>query len=197
MLHEKLLENDPGRLALQSLLSPLVSSGTRVRLLLRFFGNPQASSYLRELASEMGSSTNSVREELNRLSEAQLLTHAKNGREVRYQANQQHPLFSELISIAQKVLGLDQVLDQIIHRLGDLQLALLVDDYAQGRDTGIIDLVLVGHINPKRLNELVATTEGYIKRKIRTLCLTPEEYDRLGPTLGAKPQMVLWQGREA
>lgn len=186
-----------GRHPVQSLLSPLVSSATRVRLLLRFFGNPQASSYLRELAGEMGSSTNAVREELNRLSEAKLLTHAKNGREVRYQANQQHPLFSELISIAQKVLGLDQVLGQIIHRLGELQLALLLDDYAQGRDTGIIDLVLVGRINPKRLNELVATTEGYIKRKIRTLCLTPEEYERLGETLRSKPHMVLWQGREA
>lgn len=178
---------------MQSLLSPLVSSGTRLRLLLRFFGNPNASSYLRELASEMGSSTNAVREELNRLSEAQLLTHSKNGREVRYQANQQHPLFTELISIAKKVLGLDQVLDQIIHRLGELQLALLLDDYAQGRDTGIIDLVLVGSINPKRLGDLVNTTEAYIKRKIRTLCLTPEEYQTLGETLRQKPHMVLWQ----
>lgn len=181
---------------MESLLSPLVSSGTRVRLLLRFFGNPKASSYLRELASEMGSSTNAVREELNRLSDAKLLTHAKNGREVRYQANQGHPLFSELISIAQKVLGLDQVLENIIHRLGELQLALLLDDYAQGRDTGIIDLVLVGRINPKRLAELVTTTEGYIKRKIRTLCLTPEEYARLGEPLRQKPHMVLWQGKE-
>jgi len=53
-------------------LDSLITSQTRVKLLLRFFLNPESRSYLRELAEEFGESTNSVRVELNRLTEAGL-----------------------------------------------------------------------------------------------------------------------------
>lgn len=178
---------------MESLLSPLVSSTTRVRLLLRFFANPQSSTYLRALAGEFDLSTNAVREELARLSQAKLLNSFKNGREVHYQANTQHPLFSELVSIVKKVLGIDKVVENIIQQLGEIKLALLMDDYALGKDTGIIDLVLVGRIDQSRLNELVGKTEGFIKRKIRTLCLTSEEHARLAGVLEQRPCLLLWQ----
>jgi hypothetical protein len=180
---------------MESLLSPLVSSKTRVRLLLRFFSNPDSTSYLRALAGEFGVSSNAVREELNRLSQAKLLTSQKNGREVNYRANQKHPLFGELVSIVQKVLGIDKVIENIIEQLGDLKLALLVDDYALGKDTGIIDLVLVGNIDQNRLSQLVAKTEEYTKRKIRTLCLTSDEFEKLKPVLAERPQLLLWENK--
>jgi DNA-binding transcriptional ArsR family regulator len=180
---------------MENLLSPLVTSNTRLRLLLRFFSNPGASSYLRELAGELEVSPNAVREELNRLSQAKLLNSFRKGREVRYQANDGHPLYRELFSIVQKILGIDQVIETIVMGLGDLQLALLVDDYAQGRDSGIIDLVLMGNIKQKSVASLVDRTESYIKRKIRTLCLTPEEYERLSPVLLERPHLVLWDRR--
>lgn len=178
---------------MDSLLSPLVSSGTRVRLLLRFFANPGRSAYLRALAGEYDLSPNAVREELSRLSQAKLLTSFKSGREVHYQANTEHPLFGELVSMVKKALGLDKVVDNIIEQLGELELALLIDDYAMGRDSGIIDLVLVGRIQQKRLAGLVSLTESYIKRKVRTLCLTPEEYANLTANLSSRPHLVLWQ----
>lgn len=181
---------------MENLLSPLVTSNTRMRLLLRFFSNPDATSYLRELAGELEVSPNAVREELSRLSQAKLLNSYRKGREVRYQANEGHPLFRELTSIVRKILGIDRVVDNIVMELGDLQLALLMDDYAQGRDSGIIDLVLMGNIKQKSVTSLVAHTESYIKRKIRTLCLTPEEYERLKPVLLERPHLVLWDKRD-
>jgi DNA-binding transcriptional ArsR family regulator len=182
---------------MDSLLSPLVSSGTRVRLLLRFFANPGRSAYLRALAGEYDLSPNAVREELSRLSQARLLTSHRQGREIHYQANTEHPLFGELVSMVKKALGIDKVVDNIIDQLGELELALLIDDYAMGRDSGIIDLVLVGRIQQKRLAGLVSLTEGYIKRKIRTLCLTPEEYRGLAGNLLERPHLVLWQAEGA
>lgn len=177
---------------LNSLLSPLVTSNTRAKLLLRFFSNPDVSSYLRELANEFRLSTNSVREELNRLTEAKLLTSFKNGREVRYQASPKHPLFTELVSIAKKTLGIDYILEHIVQQLGDLKLALLIDDYAIGRDSGILDLVLVGELDQARLTKLVARTEGLIQRKVRALCLTQDEFKQLKSVLEQRPQLVLW-----
>ncbi len=181
---------------MEILLAPLISSNTRAKLLLRFFSNPGVSSYLRALSGEFCLSSNTVREELNRLTEAQLLRAQKNGREVRYQANDKHPLFSELKSIAKKVLGIDRVIEEIIEQLGDLKMAMIMDDYAEGRDSGIIDLVLVGLIDQRLLAELVAKTEGYIKRKIRTLCLTWDEYNNLAPTLAKRPRLILWEQGE-
>jgi len=61
-------------------LDSLITSQTRVKLLLKFFLNPERRSYLRELAEEFGESTNSVRVELNRLNEAGLLTSFDEGR---------------------------------------------------------------------------------------------------------------------
>jgi len=177
---------------LKSLLSPLVTSNTRAKLLLRFFSNPDSSSYMRELANEFSVSTNSVREELNHLSEAKLLTTFKNGREVRYKASPKHPLFNELVSIAKKTLGIDHILEHIVQQLGELKLALLIDDYAIGKDSGILDLVLVGNLDQARLAELVARTEVLIQRKVRTLCLTQKEFEGLRKMLAQRPQLILW-----
>ncbi|MBW1864012.1 MAG: hypothetical protein JRJ02_16895, partial [Deltaproteobacteria bacterium] len=132
---------------------------------------------------------NSVREELNQLKKTQFLKSEKDGRQVYYMANQDHPLFPELRSMVNKVIGLDQVIDSIVTRLGDLELAFVLDDYAEGKDTGIMDLLLVGNIDQYHLNDLSRKTERYIKRKIRSLVLSRDEYDDLEPTdLGGKYQ---------
>jgi hypothetical protein len=92
-----------------------------------------------------------------------------------------------------KVMGLDQVVDSILDRLGDLEKAFIIDDYAEGKDTGIIDLVLVGNINPYHLNDLSRKTERYIKRKIRSLVLSREEFDDFIPKLESRPHFLAWE----
>ena len=175
------------------LFAGLISSKTRIKLLVRFFFNPGTKAYLRELAKELRVSTNAVREELNQLTHTKLLTSEKDGRNVFYSANHEHPLFPELRSIAGKVMGLDQVIDSILTRLGDLEKAYLIDDYAEGKDTGIIDLVLVGNIDQYHLNDLSRKTERYIKRKIRPLVLTREEFQDFKPMLENKPHFLAWE----
>ena len=179
-----------------NLFAGLIASKIRIKLLVRFFFNPETTSYLRELAKEFRVSTNSVREELNSLTKTNLLTVEKAGRMVRYTANPGHPLFPELKSIVAKVVGLDQVIDSILTRLGDLEKAWLIDDYAEGKDTGIIDLVLIGDIDKANLMDLTTKTERYIERKIRTLTMTQEEYEERGTMLKNRPRFVLWQQKE-
>ena len=57
---------------------------------------------------------------------------------------------------------MDKILDSMIERLGNLEKALLIDDYAEGKDTGIIDLVLIGDIDQISLQDLTRKTEKYI-----------------------------------
>ena len=179
-----------------NLFSGLISSKTRIKLLVRFFFNPAIKSYLRELAKEFDLSTNAVREELNQLTKTNLLKSHKNGRNVYYAANPEHPLFPELRSMVSKVMGMDQVIDGIVSRLGDLERAYLIGDYAEGKDTGIIDLILVGSINQYHLHDLSKKTERYINRKIRTLVLTREEYKAFEEKMKTQTHLLIWEGKK-
>ena len=55
------------------MLDSLITSKTRIKLLLKFFLNSSMKAYLRGLAEEFGESTNAIRLELNHLEEAGLL----------------------------------------------------------------------------------------------------------------------------
>ena len=181
---------------MNDLFAGLISSKTRIKLLVRFFFNPKTRSYLRELAKEFNCSTNSVREELNQLTTTKLLKSEKSGRQVFYKANQDHPLFPELKSMVAKMMGIDQVIDSIVSRLGKLESAYLVDDYAEGKDSGIVDLLLVGDIDPYHLNDLSRKTERYIKRKIRSLVYSRSEYEDLKLTLENRPRVLIWEAND-
>jgi DNA-binding transcriptional ArsR family regulator len=178
---------------LDNLLTGLISSKTRIKLLMRFFLNPGTRSYLRELAKEFGVSTNAVREELNQLTKTNLLTCEKKGRSVLYSANTRHSLFPELRSIVQKVLGIDMVIDSIVNRLGNLEAAYLIGDYAEGKDSGIIDLLFVGDIDHYHLNDLSRKTEHYVKRKIRPLVISSKELNDFLPKLAGRPRVLIWE----
>lgn len=178
---------------MNSLFSGLITSKMRVRILMRLFLNPDQHAYLRGLADEFGASTSQVRDELQHLSEVGLLESKKDGRQMNYQANQSHPLFPELQSMVKKSLGMDQILESILERLGNLKQAYLIDDYAQGKDTGLIDLLLVGDIDRENLEDLVKKTEKYIGRKIRTLVVNETEFKSMGNFFIQKPSVLLWE----
>jgi hypothetical protein len=163
---------------------------------MRLFLNPARHAYLRELAAESGASPSQIKEELAQLTAYGLLTHERVGRQVDYRANRAHPLFPELHSMVKKALGMDHILESILSRLGNLDMAFLLDDYAEGKDSGIVDLCLIGDIDQNNLRDLTEKSERYLRRKIRTLVLTQEEYARIRGLLAKRPCMVLWESRQ-
>ncbi len=160
---------------------------------MRLFLNPEQEVYIRKLASEFGISSNLASEEFHSLSKAGYLLSRKDGRQIFYRANTEHPLFPEIHSMVRKAIGVNHIEEVILKKLGNIESAFVVDDYAEGKDTGIIDLVIVGDVNKENLNDLVRKTESFIKRKIRLLVLTKSEFLELKnyfkdrPTLGLFP----------
>ena len=181
---------------MDNLLSGIISSKTRIKLLMRFFFNPKTRSYLRELAKDFNVSSNAVREELNQLKKTNLLKSEKNGRQVFYRANTDHSLFPELKSMVSKVMGIDQVIDGIVSRLGDVECAYLIDDYAEGKDSGIIDILLVGNVDRYHLSDLSRKTERYINRKIRSLVISKDEFKTFQSELSKRPNLLIWQNKK-
>lgn len=149
------------------MLETLITSKTRLRLLVKFFVNAANQAHMRGLADEFGESTNAIRKELNNLSEAGYLEKEAVGNKIEYKANTKHPLFTSLQSIVRKYLGLDTIIEKVVDRLGEVEQVWLIGDYAQGKDSGSIEVVIVG----KNLDETYSTQlsekiESLINRKL-------------------------------
>lgn len=178
------------------MLDSLITSKTRIKLLLKFFLNPDTKAYLRGLADELGENTNAVRVELNRLTKAGLLDTSADGRTKIYQANIKNTLFPELHSLVKKYLGIDELIDNFLAKLGYIEMAFITDDYAKGVDSGIIDLVIVGVIKDRNfLQHLQDKTEDVIKRKIRLIILNNEEFQKLKQKLKFDKALIIWNNK--
>lgn len=175
------------------MLDSLITSKTRIKLLLKFFSNSNSTAYLRSLADEFNESTNSVRLELNSMTKAGLLTSKENGRTIEYQANKKHPLFPEINNLALKHFGLYNIAENVVKRLGNVELAFVTGDYANGIDGGIIDLVLIGDIDQSALENMISKVEKKISRKVRPLVLSSKEFDVLKGTLQPEKALMLWK----
>ena len=174
------------------MLNSLITSKTRLKLILKFFLNPDTSAHLRGLANEFGESTNGIRVELNRLTEAGLLEANHDNRNVFYKANLKHMLFPEINSIVRKYLGIDQMVETIVKELGNVELALVTGDYAQGVDSGLVDLVIVGDVDKEYLHFLIAKTEDIISRKVRVLVLNKSEFKMLIEKFKTEKLLYVW-----
>ncbi len=159
------------------MIETLISSKTRVRLLLKFFLNPSNKSHLRGLESEFKESTNAIRLELNRFEEAGLLHAEKDGNKKVFGANTAHPLFRPIQNLIRSYVGIDHLIENVIDRLGDIHMVYLTGDYAQGKESNIIDLVIVGdYIDKPYLSKLALKAESFLKRKIRHVVYSTKEW---------------------
>jgi len=149
------------------MLESLITSKTRLRLLIKFFINIANKGYLNSLASEFGESTNSVRKELNNLTFAGYLEKENENNKVIYRANTTHPLFKTIQKIVHKHLGIEDILETVYNKIGDVRKIIILGDYAKGVDSGVIEILIVGdNINKKYLDEISPKIEKKIKRKV-------------------------------
>ncbi len=139
--------------------------------------------HLRGLAEEFGDSTNSVRVELQKLEDAGLLQSTQNGRKVQYRVNHSNPFYADLVVLVSKYLGFDVLIQNILERVGDLEEAYVVGDYATGVDSGTIDLVLVGHLHTAVVDDLIPKVEQSIGRKITYTLHTAGSVELMGAYL--------------
>ncbi|MCH7402101.1 winged helix-turn-helix domain-containing protein [Belliella kenyensis] len=133
---------------------------------MKFFSHSNTG-YLRALAKEFDESTNSVRVELNRLTEAGLLETADEGRLKVYKANESHPFFSEIRNMVSKFFGLEELMEKIVRRMGAVEKAYIIGEYAMGNDTGEIEILLIGkNLDLQYLEFLKNKTFEKLQRKV-------------------------------
>lgn len=149
------------------MLNKIITSKTRLRLLIKFFISQANKGHLNGLANEMGESTNSIRKELNHLYDAGYLNKIKNENKIEYQVNSKHPLFNTLRNVVLKHLGLEDIVEAVLEKMGNIKKIILVGDYAQGKDSGNIEVFLIGkNLDMNYISQLELKIEKIIDRKV-------------------------------
>jgi len=178
------------------MLETLITSKTRVKILTKFFLNPQAKAYLRGLEEAFGESSNSVRLELNRFENAGLLNSSKEGNRKVYTANIKHPLFPDIHNILRKHLGIEHVIEEVIKKLGQVDEVWLSGEFAKGNNSSTIDLLLIGTaIDEEYLKQLRDKATGLISRNIRLTLFTPETFTKMKGKIKTTDIFLLWKSK--
>lgn len=176
------------------MLEALITSKTRLKLLLKFFLNSDTTAYLRSLEPEFGESTNAIRQELNRFEKAGLLATDMVGNKKVYHANTGHPLFPDINNLLMKYVGIDQVIDKVVKKLGKLEMVYLVGELAKGKNSPIIDLWFIGeNIDKNYLLELVEKVEKVLERKLRYIIINSKELQDFLKTKNKNELLLLWK----
>ena len=144
---------------------------------MKFFSRPGVRAHLRGLAEELGESTNSIRLELNKLEQAGLLRKETEGQKNVYSVDEGNTFYSELVNLVSKYLGFDQIINDLISKVGEIKEVYIVGDYARGIDGGLIEVVVVGNIQPIEIAQIVKSIEHKISRKINLVIFDSEFND--------------------
>ena len=167
------------------MLDSLITSKTRLKLLIKFFVSSTNKGYLRGIAEEFNESTNSIRKELNQLSDAGYLNKFQENNKIYYCANVEHPLFKSLQGLVRTFLGIDQAIDHVLERTGDVEQVSLLGDYANGVDSGLIEILVSGRdIDSAYLLQVSGKTEKLLGKKIKIYLEKPKEVNQ---------QIILYQ----
>lgn len=149
------------------MLQNIITSRTRLRLLVKFFINVANTGYLRGLANEMNENTNAIRKELNHLSDSGFIIREELDSKIIYRANAAHPFFEILQQMVRKYVGIDDIVERIFERIGAVSKVYLIGDYAKGLDTGLIEIVVVGdNLDQEYLNQIASKVSKEIEKKV-------------------------------
>jgi hypothetical protein len=152
------------------ILEQLFTGKIRLKLITRLFLNPNTRVFLRGLEREFAVSSNTVRLELAKLTEMHLIKEYNtedNSKIKAYGVNMEHPMFSSLRQIVLQYIGIDQLLEHILAKLGDVEEVYLTGELAEGRNSYFVDLILVGEVDRSYLYQLIEKVETLIEKKIR------------------------------
>jgi len=172
-------------------------SESQSRLFRWLFGQPDRAFHLSELRRLTGLGSASLQRELNRLVEAGLVHSERVGNLRRFQANPKSPVYSELIALTRKTIGMEPMLrEALLPLLPRLKAASIFGSVAKQTDTSQsdIDIMLIGEDLPLGdILERLLPVEAQLGRKINPTCYTPAEFERRRAEPGSFVNRVLAQ----
>lgn len=126
---------------------PSLFGQTRSALLRLFFGHPEQSFYLRQLARVVGAGHGALQRELKNLTDLGLIARTVQGNQVLFRANPKSPVFGEMKRLIAKTLGVHDTLRTALAPLGSqIQIVFVYGSVASltERINSDVDVMVIG-----------------------------------------------------
>ena len=160
------------------MLSDLITSKTRVKLLNVFLNQPQEMYHVRECVRRTGEEINAVRRELILLEKKGILKREQRANRVYYTLNKEYPFYYDLLKIGSKTMGLGAAILENRVKLGKIKYALFSGKFTRRiKDSpDEVDLMVVGTIVLPELAVLVRNEEMRLGTEINYTAMSEEEF---------------------
>lgn len=155
----------------------LFISRTRFKLIQIFFYHPREFYYVRQLVRLTGEEINSVRRELQNLKLAGVICSENRANKLYYWANPISPLFLDLLTFANKTVGLGLAAASRSNRPSGLKMLLYSYQFASDNsDPDNVDLIMIGDLSPKDTESLIRDEQERRGREINYMLMPKSEY---------------------
>ncbi|HQW54205.1 MAG TPA: nucleotidyltransferase domain-containing protein [Acinetobacter sp.] len=178
------------------MLSSLLFSDYRRRVLGLLLLHPDTAYHVRELARLTGTSAGTLHKELTKLTTGGVLRRQEVGNQVRYSADRDCPVFEELASILRKTSGLVDVLVEALSSVEkDIALAFVFGSVARGdqQSNSDVDVMLVGNLGFADAVSVLHPVQATLQREINPVVYSLEEFHRRAASHDSFIQEVLSQ----
>ena len=161
------------------MLSDLITSRSRVKLLNVFLSYPSEMFHVRELVRRTGDEINAVRRELAYLEKKGILTREPRANRVYYFFSKNYEFYYDLLKIGSKTIGLGEDILKNRVKLGRIKYAMFSGKFARKLPKGPeeVDLLVVGAVVLPELALLVREEEKRLDTEINYTVMTEDEFD--------------------
>lgn len=161
------------------MLTDLIISRVRVKILKLFFLNPGKMFHVREIVRRTDEEINAVRRELSHLEKVGLMMKEQRANRLFYSTRKDYPLYFDLLELIVKTAGMGGDIIKNRVRLGKVKFAMISGEFARGKLKGgnNVDLLVVGKIVLPELSQIVKEEEVRREREINYTVMSEEEYE--------------------
>lgn len=160
------------------MLSFIISSSARIKILKILLMNPENRYYTRQISKIASVPIQAVQRETAKLHQAGALYREKDGNRVYFRANKNFFLFQELKNIIIKTVGIGDKIKKIMTDKKDISLCFIYGSYAKNEENtkSDIDLAVIGNISSKALIETISKLQDDLGREINPYVITLDEF---------------------
>jgi DNA-binding transcriptional ArsR family regulator len=160
------------------MLSDLITSQSRIKLLSVLLAEPSEIYHVRELVRRTGDEINAVRRELLFLEKKGILVREPRANRVYYSLSKNYPFYFDLLRLGSKIGGLGAGILKNRVKIGKIKYAMFSGRFTrriEKRPTDV-DLLIVGTIVLPELAILIRDEEKRLGREINYTVMTEEEF---------------------